>query len=62
MSDQLVTEWRYAIGQRVQLLPLQCSGIIMARMDRGVEQEYQLVWWSDGRRHHDWLLATELGR
>lgn len=54
-------EFNYEIGQTVTVKPLALPGVVMQRCDRGAGQhDYQVVYWADGKRNVEWLVAHEL--
>lgn len=51
----------FALQQEVVVLPLKVNGRVLARCDRGHGfLEYRVVYWYDGKRCDEWLLACEL--
>lgn len=51
----------FSIGQDVWVKPLELQCRIMARCDRGGYHEYRVIYWAEGTRRDEWLLAHELG-
>lgn len=56
-----MNEFTYEINQAVRIVPLSLDGVVTQRCDRGANQhDYQVVFWSDGKRNVEWLLPHEL--
>lgn len=54
-------QFDYENGDEVIIKPLKLPGIIQQRCDRGAgQQDFQVVYWSDGKRSVEWLTPYEL--
>lgn len=55
--------FRFDIRDTVVVLPLNITGVVYARCDRGNGiHDYRVVFWYDGQRRDDWLYDIELGK
>ena len=54
-------EFDYENGQQVVVIPLDLPGVVLQRCDRGSgQQDFQVVYWADGKRNVEWLMSHEL--
>lgn len=59
--DPHVVNFRFSLHQDVQIIPLNLTGRVFARCDRGEgEHDYRLVYWANGDRRDQWLYEHEL--
>lgn len=53
--------FQFEIGQTVRVVPLELTGYVTQRCDRGGDQhDYQVIYWADSKRNVEWLLPHEL--
>ncbi|MEW5833614.1 MAG: hypothetical protein AB1832_01000 [Pseudomonadota bacterium] len=60
-ADSHVVTFRFRIAQDVKIAALELQGRVFARCDRGEgENNYRVIYWSNGARHDAWLYEHEL--
>lgn len=60
-QDKTVT-FRFALHQEVRVVPMDLTGRIFARCERGNgERDYRVIYWANGERRDQWLYEHELG-
>lgn len=55
-----LVEFRFWINQDVLIVPMDITGRVLARCDRGNFHEYRVVYWAESKRSDDWLCEFEL--
>ena len=60
-ESALTVTFRFAMHQNVQIVPLELTGRVFARCDRGDNvRDYRVIYWVDGKRCDEWLYEHEL--
>lgn len=61
MTNPNTITFAFSVGEDVLIKPLELTGRVLARCDRGLDyHDYRVIFWADSKRHDEYMYEFEL--